>query len=109
MKCLSEARPLAKPFKRSARTAHADQSRLVAGDAQNRFHEDRVVRCRSRLRGEEVGEQRPPRRFAQVAGVRLECQSRDGNMAPEEVAEAYLPGKKCIPSPFLGCHRFWAQ
>ena len=88
MKCLSEARPLAKPFKHSARKAHVDQSRLVAGDAQSRLHEDRGVRCRGRLRGEEVGEQRPPRRFAQLVGAQLEGSSPDGNMAPEEVAGA---------------------
>lgn len=86
MKCLAEASPLTKPFKRSPRTAHTDQSRLVAGDAPSRFHDDRVVRCRGRIRGEEVGEQRPPRRFARVVGVRLEFPSPDGKMAPEEVA-----------------------
>lgn len=50
---------------------------------------------------EKVCEQRPARRFAQVFGVPLECQSPDGNMASVDVAAAYGPGKKSILSPLL--------
>jgi len=56
------------------------------------------VRGRCRPRGEKVGEQRPDRRFAQVFGVWLEGEAPDGKVASVEVAAAYGPGKKSIPS-----------
>jgi hypothetical protein len=99
MKFLPETSPLTKRFERCPRMAQVDQAGLVAADAPGRFHGNRGVR--GRPRGEKGGEQRPARRFAQVFGVRLECQSPDGNMASVEVAEAHRPGKKSIPSPFL--------
>jgi hypothetical protein len=101
MKYLPETSPLTKRFERCPRMAQVDQAGLVAADAPGRFHGNRGVRGRGRPRGEKVGEQRPARRFAQVFGVRPECQSPDGNMASVEVAEAYRLGKKSIPLPFL--------
>jgi len=98
MKYLPETSPLTNPFKHSPRMAHVEQSHLVAGNAGGGCHGEQVARCRGRLSGEEVGEQRPDRRFAQVFGVWLECQSPDGYMASVEVAEAYRSGKKSIPS-----------
>ena len=94
MKFFPETSPLTKRFERCPRMAQVDQAGLVAADAPGRFHGNRGVRSPGRPRGEKVGEQRPARRFAQVFGVRLECQSPDGNMASVEVAEAYRPGKK---------------
>jgi hypothetical protein len=85
--------------------AHVDQARLVAADPPGRFHGDRVAGVGGHFGSEDVGEPLPTRRFAQVVGVRLECQSPGGNMGSLEVAEAYVPETKSIPSPspaFLG-------
>ena len=101
MKYLPATSPLTKRFERCPRMA-LDQAVLLAADAPGRFHGNRGVRSHGRPRGGKRSEsRRPARRLAPVFGVRLECRSPDGNMASVEVAAAYGPGKKSIPSPLL--------
>lgn len=102
---LPETSPLTKRFECCQRMAQLDQAGLVAADAPGRVHGNRGMRGRGRPRGEKVGEPRPARRLRQVFGVRVECQSPDGNMASVDVADAYRPVKKSMPSPFRTCPR----